>query len=91
MYQDIEAMILILIDVRVVKNPAASYGALKGKTLQIEAELIVMDCLLDTERTLGGVVIPIPATTPPKHNLCLPLLAPSSKTGVLHDATSVPL
>ena len=47
-----------------------------------------MGCLLDIERTLGGVVIPIPATTPPKHT-CLPLLVPSSKTGVLHDATSV--
>ena len=58
-----------------VKNPAASYGALEGKISQIQAKLIVMGCLLDTERTLEGVVIPIPATTPPKHNLSVPACA----------------
>jgi len=49
-----------------------------------------MTCLLDSERTLGGVVIPIPATTPPKHT-CLPLFVPSSKTDVMHDGTTAPL
>jgi len=35
----------------------------------------------------GGVVIPIPATTPPKHNLSAPACAIFEDRRVAHDAT----